>query len=98
MRGNVTWCLVCSIHNTGRATRPPLTRIPVAGSFDQMGVDVIVSSVTPWESECCGFKDYNQMAGDLWCPIKRHARLLVQQIISRHGVPTEILSDHVKAG
>ena len=34
-------CLVCASHTTGRATRPPLTPIPVAGAFDRIGVDVI---------------------------------------------------------
>ena len=45
MRGDVSqWsrgCLVCATHNTGRAVRPPLTPIPVAGPFDRIGVDVI---------------------------------------------------------
>ena len=34
-------CLVCATPTTGRATRPPLTPIPVAGAFDRIGVDVI---------------------------------------------------------
>ena len=34
-------CLVCATHNPGRAIRPPLCSIPVAGPFDHVGVDVI---------------------------------------------------------
>ena len=45
MRRDVThWtrgCIVCSTRSVGRAVRPPLTPIPVAGPFDRIGVDVI---------------------------------------------------------
>ena len=45
MRADTTrWtrrCLVCATHSTGRAPRPPLTPLPVAGPFDRVGVDVI---------------------------------------------------------
>ena len=34
-------CLTCATRHTGRATKPPLTPIPVAGPFDCIGVDVI---------------------------------------------------------
>ena len=45
MRGDVSqWsrgCLVCATHNTGRAVRPPLTPIPVAGPLDSIGVNFL---------------------------------------------------------
>ena len=45
MRRDVThWtrgCIVCTTRSVGRAVRPPLTPIPVAGPFDRIGVDVI---------------------------------------------------------
>ena len=45
MRGDITrWtrgCLTCTTRSTGRAARPPLTPLPVAGPFDRVGVDVI---------------------------------------------------------
>jgi hypothetical protein len=34
-------CLTCASRGVSRATRPPLTPIPVAGPFDRVGVDVI---------------------------------------------------------
>ena len=39
-----TWCrtcLVCASRSVGWPGRPPLTPIPVAGPFDQIGVDVV---------------------------------------------------------
>ena len=34
-------CITCASHQVGRAIKPPLTPIPVAGPFDRVGVDVI---------------------------------------------------------
>ena len=34
-------CLTCASCRVGRAAKPPLTPIPVAGPFDRVGVDVI---------------------------------------------------------
>ena len=45
MRNDTIWwcksCITCASHQVGRAIRPPPTPIPVAGPFDQVGVDVI---------------------------------------------------------
>ena len=106
MRGYVTrWtrgCLVCATHSTGRAVRPPLTPIPVAGPFDRVGVDVIqfprshhgnqyavvfVDYLTKWPEV---FAVPDQTAATI-------AKLLVGEIVSRHGVPAEILSDRGRA-
>ena len=85
-------------HSTGRAARPPLTPIPVAGPFDHMGVGVIqfprshhgnqyavvfVDYLTKWP-EVSAFPD--QTAATI-------AKLLVGGIVSRHGLPAEIFSD-----
>ena len=102
MRADITrWskgCLICATHTTGRAIRPPLTTIPVAGPFDRVGVDVVqlpqsrrgnqyavvfVDYLTKWPEV---FPVADQTAATI-------ATLLVEEIVSRHGVPAEILSD-----
>jgi len=102
MRADITkWtrgCLVCATYSTGRAVRPPLTPIPVAGPFDRVGVDVLqfprskkgnryavvfVDYLTKWPEV---FPVPDQTAATV-------AKLLVEEIVSRHGVPAEILSD-----
>ena len=34
-------CVICASHQVGKALQPLLTPIPVAGPFDQVGVDVL---------------------------------------------------------
>ena len=90
-------CPTCATHQPGRAIKPPLTPIPVGGAF-RLGVDVIqsprskngnryavvfVDYLTKWPEV---FAVADQMAHTI-------AKLLVKQIISRHGVPAELLSD-----
>ena len=106
MRSDVTkWtqgCLVCATHSTGRAPRPPLTPLPVAGPFDRVGIDVqrlprshqgnqyavvLMDYVTKWPEV---FPVADQSAATI-------ARLLVEEVVSRHGVPTEVLSDRGRA-
>ena len=106
MRADTTrWtrgCLVCATHSTGRALRPPLTPLPVAGPFDRVGVDVIqfprshsgnlyavvfMDYLTKWP-EVLPVPD--QSAATI-------AKLLVEEIVSRHGVPSEVLSDRGRA-
>ena len=91
-------CLVCATHNPGRVVRPPLTPIPVSGPFHRVGVDVIQFPRSNKRNQhAIVFMDYltkwpevipasDQSAATI-------ARLLVEEIVSRHGVPTEILSD-----
>ena len=95
-------CIVCATHNPGRAVRTPLTPIPMSGPFQRIGVDVVqlpkskdgnqyavvfMDYLTKW-LEVFAVKD--QTAATI-------ATLLVEQIISRHGVPAEVLSDRGKA-
>ena len=106
MRKDITkWsrgCLVCATRNPGRAVRPPLTPIPVAGPFDRIGVDIIqfprsqngnqyavvfVDYLTKWPEV---FAVADQSAATV-------AKLLIEEIVSRHGVPAEVLSDRGQA-
>ena len=75
-------CLVCATHKPGRGVRPLLTPIPVAGPFDRIGVDIIQFP----RSHAEVFAVPDQSAATI-------ARLLVEEIVSRHGVPAEVLSD-----
>ena len=102
MRGDIFhWCracLVCTSRRVGHAMKPPLTPIPVSGPFDRVGVDVIqfpkshngnqygvvfVDYLTKWPEV---FATSDQTAITI-------ARLFVEKIVSRHGVPAELLSD-----
>ena len=89
---------MCATHSTGRKVRPPLTPIPVSGPFDHVGVDisqfprsrndnqyavVFIDYLTKWPEV---FAVPNQSSATI-------ARLLVEEIVSRHWVPEEILSD-----
>ena len=91
-------CITCATRQTGRATRPPLVPIPVDGPFDRIGVDVIqfpksrkgnryavcfIDYLTKWVE---AFATTDQSALTI-------AKLLVEEIIPRHGVPKELLSD-----
>ena len=91
-------CLVCATRHFGHKVIPPLTPIPVGGPFDRVGVDVLqlpktrsgkqyavvfVDYLTKWPKV---FATSNQSAYTI-------AKLLVEKIVSRHGVPSQLLSD-----
>ena len=91
-------CLVCATRQAGRVVQPPLTLIPVSGPFHRVGVDVIkfpkshagnqygvvfVDYLTKWPEV---FPTSDQTALTI-------AKLFVEQIICRHGVPAQLLSD-----
>ena len=91
-------CLVCATHTTGRATRPPLTPIPVAGAFNRIGVDVIqFPRSSDGNHYAVVFMDYLTKWPEVFAVPDQTAatiaKLLVEEIISRHGVPAEVLSD-----
>ena len=78
--------------------KPPLMPIPVAGPFDQVGVDVMSSSGNQYT---VAFIDYLMKCPEV-CATKDQssltiARLLVAQLISQHGVPAELFSDRGRA-
>ena len=106
MRRDVTqWtraCLTCATHQTGRRVKPPLTPIPVAGAFDRVGVDVLQLPRTRRGNRyAMVFVDYLTKWPEVFAVSDQSsatiAKLLVEEIISRHGVPSEILSDRGRA-
>ena len=91
-------CLVCASRRIGQPVTPPLTPIPVAGPFDRIGVDVLKFPMSDQGSQyAIVFVDYLTKWPEVF-PVADQsaitiARLLVEQVISRHGVPGELLSD-----
>ena len=76
----------------------PLTPIPVAGPFDRVGVDVIRFPPSQRGNKyAIAFVDYLTKWPEVF-PAKDQsaltiARLLVEKVVARHGVPTQLLSD-----
>ena len=95
-------CLVCATRSVGRAVRPPLTPFPVAGPFDRIGVDVVQFPKTSRGNQyAVVFMDYLTKWPKVFAVPDQSAatiaRLLVEEIVSRHGVPSEVLSDRGRA-
>ena len=106
MRSDIThWsrsCLTCATYGRGQTVRPPLTPIPVSGPFDRVGIDVIkFPRSTKGNQYAVVFMDYLTKWPEVFAVADQTAatiaRLLVEEIVSRHGVPTEILSDRGKS-
>ena len=106
MRRDITrWtrgCIVCATRSVGRAVKAPLTPIPVDGPFDRIGVDVIQFPKTSRGNQyAVVFVDYLTKWPEVFAVPDQSAatiaRLLVEEIVSRHGVPSEILSDRGRA-
>lgn len=86
-------CLTCAAQRTGKAVKPPAP-IPVSGPFDQVIVDILkfpkslsgnakifVDYLTNWP-ELCAVPDQTALT---------IANLLVDHVISRHGIPVQLL-------
>ena len=91
-------CLVCATYGKGRAARPPLSPIQVSGPFDCVGVDVIqFQRSNAGNQYAVVFMDYLTKWPEVFAVPDQSAatitRLLVEEVVSRHGVPAEILSD-----
>ena len=106
MRSDITrWtrgCLICNSHCTGRAVHSPLTPIAVAGPFDRIGVDVIQFPRSHLGNQyAVVFVDYLTKWPEVYAVLDQTAatiaNLLVREIMSRHGVPSEVLSDRGRA-
>ena len=106
MRRDITqWtraCLTCATYQTGRRVKPPLTPLPVSGAFDRIGVDVLQLPRTKRGNRyAVVFVDYLTKWPEVFAVADQTsvtiARLLVEEVVSRHGVPTDVLSDRGKA-
>ena len=91
-------CIVCAKRKTGRQETPPLTPIPVHGPFHRVGVDVIQFTKSHEGNRyAVVFVDYLTIWPEVFAAPDQSAltiaKLLVEHIISRHGVPGELLSD-----
>ena len=91
-------CLVCASRRIGQQERPPLAPIPVAGPFDKVGVDVLqLPKSYDGNRYAVVFVDYLTKWPEVFATADQSAltiaKLLVEHVISRHGVPAEVLSD-----
>ena len=86
---------MCATRLPGETPKPPLVPIPIGGPFNRIGVDIIrskrrnryavifVDYLTKWV-EAFTIRDQSALT---------IAKLLVGEVITRHGVPNELLSD-----
>ena len=86
----------------GRAVKPPLTPIPVSGPFDHVGVDVVhFPKSYDGNQYAVVFMDYLTKWPEVFPTpdptALTIAKLLVERVTSRHGVPVELLSDRGSA-
>ena len=91
-------CLTCVTRGTSRAHRALLTPIPVTGPFDRVGVDVIqFPKSRSGKQYAVVFVDYLTKWPEVFATRDQTAltiaRLFVEHIVSRHGVPAQLLSD-----
>ena len=102
MRSDVSaWCracVTCASRHVRQAVRPPLTPIPVAGPFDRVGVDILkLPTSYDGNQYAVVFVDYLTKWPEVFATRDQSsitvAQLFVEQIKSRHGVPSELLSD-----
>ena len=79
-------CIVCATRSVGRAVKPPLTPIPVAGPLDSIGADVIQFPKTSRGNQyAVVFVDYLQEVFAVPDQSATIARLLVEEIVSRQA-------------
>ena len=92
-------CLTCASRGVSRVScPPPPTPIPVAGPFDCLGVDVIqFPKAQSGKQYAVVFVDYLTKRPTVFATKDQTAltiaKLFVEHIVSRHGVPMQLLSD-----
>ena len=92
-------CLTCASYDgTGRRSRPPLQPIPVGAPFQRVGVDILEMPQTAQGNRyIVVFVDYLTKWAEAYAvpdqTSETIARLLVDNVVCRHGVPEELLSD-----
>ena len=92
-------CLTCAAYQgSGRKAKPPLQPIPVGGPFERVAVDVLEMPLTTQGNQyIVVFCDYLSKWVEAY-PVPDQtadtiARLLVESVVCRNGVPAELLSD-----
>ena len=99
VRKHCRWCLTCvSCDGTGRPIRPNLQPILVGGPFNRVVVDVLKLPLSyNGNRYAIVFSDYLTKWPEVFPSSDQKAetiaRLLLEQIVSRHGVPDQLLSD-----
>lgn len=86
------------LERSGRHARPPLQFIPIGGPFHRVGVDVLQLPPTfEGNKYAIVFMDYFTKWPEVFATDDQSAttiaRLLVEEIVARHGVPEQLLSD-----
>ena len=92
-------CLVCATRKgPGRQKRPPLQPIPIGWPFHRIGVDVLQLPLSfDGNKYAVVFMDYFTKWPEVFAVPDQQAttiaRLLVEEVVARHGVPELLLSD-----
>ena len=91
-------CTKCASRSVGRAVRSKLSPIPVGGPFDMVGVDVLQLPKTKQGNRyAVVFMDYLTKWPEVFAVPNQTAptiaKLLVEGVVARHGVPAKLLSD-----
>ena len=93
-------CLPCAAYLvSGPKARPLLKPIAVGGPFQRVGVDILEMPQTAQGNQyIVVFADYLTKWVEAYPTAEQTsetiARLLIDHIVCRHGVPAEVLSDH----
>ena len=92
-------CLTCAVHRrTGRKLNPQLHPIPVGRLFERVGIDILEMPKTLRGNRyIVVFMEYLTKRVEAYAVEDRTsetiARLLIDNVVRRHGVPTQLLSD-----
>ena len=91
-------CLCCATRNVGKQVRPFFTPVPVSGPFDRVGIDVLQLPKTKQGNRyAVVFCDYLTKWPKVYTVPDQTAltiaKLFVERIVSRLGVPSQLLSD-----
>ena len=92
-------CLACSTRKGTRETcMPPLQPSPVGGPFHRVGVDILqLTLTTKGNRYVVVFMDYLTKWPEAFAipdqTAENIAKVLVEEVICRHGIPEELLSD-----
>ena len=100
-QGIHSWCRACEVcasRQVGKPIKPYLTPIPVGGAFDRIGVDIIKFPCSrTGMTYAVVFVDYLTKWPEVFATADQTsptiARLLVEEVITHHGVPSELLLD-----